>query len=218
MNGALALALATALGSHAGAAEAPLHRGTVQGDNVQWHSTWRSRSRCVELAAPFDAPAPYTVEMQDHAPHLCRPADHGWSLTYERPFPSEALDLPLLADTLQRVEVKGARFESRDGTITKHLKQWSSTGVSRRDRKALDRALPRSTASTQIYLRPAGGQPPSGALRPPGASTGVVYGALGVFVALGVLMALVHRLLEHGARKERVNRWLDEEGMLSDDL
>jgi hypothetical protein len=213
-----ALAVAAALAAPPAATQGVLHRGTVQGDVVQWRSTWRAGERCVELAAPFEPPTPYTVERREGRPYLCRPDDHGWSLHYETPFPSDTLGLPLLADTLQRVDVEGASFESHDGAVTKHLRVWSTPGIPRRERKDLDATLPQRRASTQIYLAPRRGQPVHGSLRPLGASSGVVYGALGVFAAIGAALALGYRLLEQGARRERVNRWLEEEGLPVDEL
>jgi len=197
--------------------ESAMHRGTVAVDTVQWASTWRSQARCVELAAPFDPPAPYTIEARKGRPWLCRPDHVAWSLRYERPFPSDELDLPLLAHQLQRIEVSGAHFDSDDGAVTKHLRVWSGPGITRRDRKQLDRSLPRSHATTRIYVEPTPGTSLQGRLRPSGARSGAVYGALAAFVTLGATLAGAYRLLERGARRERFERWLQDGGAVPAD-
>ncbi len=197
---AAALAASEPTGGH--------HHGTVEGDTVRWHSEWRARERCVRLAAPFAPPAPYTLDEGPEGPLLCRPEGAGWSLDYARPFPSDTLDLPLPADTLQRIDVTGGRFESPDRAMTKHLQAWTTPGITRGERKQLDRSLPKTRASTRLYVRPSGAL--TGRLRPPGASQGVVYGALGLFVAIGAVMGLAYRVLERGARRERFDRWLSE--------
>lgn len=201
--------LATALAAGT-PVDGAMHRGKVSVDTVQWESSWRSQARCVQLAAPFVPPEPYSIEERSGQPWLCRPENQSWVLRYERPFPSDDIDLPLVAHQLQRVEVSGARFDSDDAGLTKHLRVWSGRGISRKDRKRLDRTLPETQAATRIYVTPSPGGTLQGALRPPGAAHSVVYGSLAVFVTLGLALVGAYRVLERGARRERFDRWVSE--------
>jgi hypothetical protein len=189
------------------AATSVQHVGTVSGDAIEWVSTWHSDADCVAIAAPFEPPPGFTLRGQE----LCREPGQSWRLAHTQRFPDEALRLPLPVGELQRIDLRGARFDpDPELGLLKGLGSWATTGVSARDRRALDRKLGRGRGSSRLYVRPAAIGPLVGHVGKAGPTTGARVGAVSAFVAIGLALAGLYRLLERRARVERIESWLAE--------
>jgi hypothetical protein len=199
------------------------HRGERDGEAVVWRSTYElpADATCATLVHPLAAThlAGDRVELdaQGRITAVCGEVrGQRLELTTSQPLPAERLVPPLAVGALQRVTLHQVVFEPDPGTsLQKGLTgSWWSTGVTRAERKALDRRYDRRgpRAGAAIYVSPAavGADGLVGAVRAPGPTWQSSLGAAGLFGAALGLLGFAYRMLSRKARAERVQAWLTD--------
>lgn len=181
------------------------HVGTPRDDRVLWTSTLHldPGQRCTELVVD-------TV----HGAEVCATRPGGTvTLKTEQPFPADRVVVPLAAEGLQRIRLKGAILQPDD--LTKSMTGYSTAGVTSGDRRRLDRSLDgafRPPPGGALYLDPAAvpstGLPARVAAKAVRSNTAPLAAAGSLF-GLG-LMGFGYRRLERGARRERLDQWLTD--------
>lgn len=199
------------------------HDGRVVGETMVWRTEVLAHPGTFPLAAPLPPGAevlrtsPGVTVREVDGRILGFRSDYGqWWVEVGQPVAHGEVILaaPVLdGQGTQRITVAGARFvpDSALG-LEQHLGRWSQPGVDRAERRALERTFGRHRGlELWVEADPRLGGGLRGELAPPGASTGAVAGAAGIFVGLLGLMAAGVKSLDRLVRRERSEWYIRHE-------